>query len=182
MAAAALRVVTLNGSPGASRRTEAVLASVRGVVGELGAMVSAVGLDDHAAAGAAVQASDAVVFGSPVYRASYAAPLKAFLDALPRGMWGETSAPLRGKAVAIVLTGASDHHFLAVDDLRNVLAGFFAAHVVPPGLYVPSAGFTEDLALRPDVAEHARHQATALLELAAALRDAPALRSLEPLA
>jgi FMN reductase len=41
--------------------------------------------------------------------------------------------------VAVVLTGASHHHFLAVDGLRDVLAGFFAVQVVSPSLFDDAA-------------------------------------------
>lgn len=128
----------------------------------------------------AVAQADAVVVGSPIYRASFAGPLKGLLDSLPRGMWGEDRAPLQGKAVVIVATGASLHHFLALNDLRNVLAGFFAAHVVPPGLYVPSDGFDADGCLALPYAEAAAVQGQALRELAAALAGSRVLRGLTP--
>ena len=57
-------------------------------------------------------------------------------------MWGETEAPLQGKRV-VVDTGASLLHFLTLNDFRNVLAGFFASHVIPPGGFVPRAAFGE---------------------------------------
>ena len=98
---------------------------------------------------------DAFVFGSPTYRATYTAELKYLLDRIPRGMDGEEVAPLRARATAIVLTGASWHHFLALDSLRNVLSGFFGAFVIPPGLYVPRAGFTDE----GDLGEEWREQA-----------------------
>jgi FMN reductase len=128
----------------------------------------------------AVAQADAVVFGSPIYRASFAEPLKRLLDSLPRGMWGEDRAPIKGKAVVIVATGASLHHFLALNDLRNVLAGFFAAHVVPPGLYVPHDGFGADGCLASPYAEAAAAQGQAVRELAAALADSRVLRELTP--
>lgn len=102
------------------------------------------------------------------------------LDCVPRGMWGEKDAPLRGKAVAIVATGASLHHFLALDDFRNVLAGFFAGHVLPPGLYVPRDGFGEDGSLKEPYTAQAKLQGRALVELALALRLSSALRQLNP--
>jgi FMN reductase len=89
-------------------------------------------------------------------------------------------SPLSGKAVAIVYTGASLHPFLALDSLRSVLAGFFAAHVLPPGLYVPREGFDDDLALRAAYSEPARLQGAALVELTHALRRSSVLRSLRP--
>ena len=123
---------------------------------------------------------DGYVIGSPVYRASFATPLKAFLDALPRGVGRETEAPLRGKAVVIVATGGSWHHFLALNDLRNVLAGFFATHVVPPGLYVGRGGFSEDGALQAEYQAQAEAQGRALVELGGALGQAAHLRDLRP--
>jgi FMN reductase len=87
---------------------------------------------------------------------------------------------LRGKAVAIVATGATLHHFLALDDLRNVLASFFAAHVVPPGLYVPRDGFGDAGELIEPYARHARLQGEALAELQEALAASSALRALTP--
>jgi FMN reductase len=112
---------------------------------------------------------DAFAFGSPIYRASYAAPMKQFLDRLPRGRWGEETAPVTGRAVAILATGASDHHFLGLDDFRKVLAGFFAAYVVPPGLYLPRASFAEDDRLTHEAATLAALQGDAWVALAEAI-------------
>jgi FMN reductase len=166
--------VAIDGSPVGGGRTATVLRAVAGTE-----PLSVVG-DGIETIVDAVEQAEAVVLGSPVYRASFAHPLKHLLDELPRGMWGETRAPLRGKAVCIVATGASLHHFLALDDLRNVLAGFFAAHVVPPGLYVPRDGFGEDDALLESYAGQATLQAEALAELAKALAASTALRRLMP--
>jgi FMN reductase len=167
------RVVAIDGSPSGAGRTATVL---RAVAGTEALSLPETGVE---AAVEAVDQADAVVLGSPIYRASFAHPLKEFLDHVPRGMWGEPTAPLRGKAVCIVATGASLHHFLALDDLRNVLAGFFAAHVVPPGLYVPREGFGDDALLEPYAAQAAL-QAQALRELGQALASSMALRRLTP--
>lgn len=125
--------------------------------------------------------ADAFALGSPVYRASFATPLKALLDRLPRGMWGEGSAPVTGRAVAICLTGASWHHSLALDHLRGVLAGFFAAHVISPGLYVPAEEFTGDgLELADELASRAWLQGAALVELSTAIAQGSALARVVP--
>ena len=176
----AARVVAIDGSPQGHGRTEAVLREVlRGAVAA-GATADVLTLSDVTVEDAvdALEDAEAVVLGSPVYRASFAYPLKDLLDQLPRGMWGETRAPLQGKGVVIVATGASLHHFLALDDLRNVLASFFAAHVVPPGLYVPRGGMPDGNGLDPDLATQAERQGQALVELALALRACPTLRGL----
>jgi FMN reductase len=180
-----LRILAIDGSPTGSGRTRTAIRAVLDAAQAAGADTVERSLADHAPDRLdevlrAMGSADAFVIGSPIYRASYASPLKALLDRLPRGMWGETEAPLQGKAVAIVATGASLHHFLALNDFRNVLAGFFAAHVLPPGLYVPREGFTEDGRLNDAYGRLAALQGHALVELAAALSSSPSLRALAP--
>jgi FMN reductase len=180
LAPTALHALVIDGSPSGGGRTAAALAEVGAAAAA--AVITTVGLseaDGHEQALAALEEADAVVLGAPVYRAAAAAPLKALLDAIPRDVQTRTS-PLAGKAVAIVQTGASLHHFLALDSLRNVLAGFFAAHVVPPGLYVPRDGFAEDGKLAEPYASAAADQGAALAALARALRSDDALSTLRP--
>ena len=124
--------------------------------------------------------ADAVVFGSPVYRAGHTASLRALLEATERGRWGEKTAPLQGKAAAVVLTGASGHHFLAVDGLRSVLAGFFAVQVLSPGLYLDHSGYVDRNTLTPESAELAAGHGRALSDLTAAVRSSEALRTITP--
>ncbi len=128
----------------------------------------------------AIEAADAVVLGSPVYRASYSALLKGVLEGLQRGRPGETSAPLQGKAAAVVLTGASGHHFLAVDELRDVLAGFFAVQVLAPGLYLDHTGYLDRTTMTGDSAALAAAHGSALLDLTVAVRSSPAMAALRP--
>ena len=61
-------------------------------------------------------AADAVLLGTPMFRSTYAAVLKEFLERVPRGGPNERfDGPLRAKAVGIVATGGSHHHFLGAD-------------------------------------------------------------------
>jgi FMN reductase len=182
--ASAVTVLTIDASSAGSGRTRNALGAVGAAAGDAGAIVEslAIGADDAGSAEQAIAAlehADAIVLGSPVYRASSATPLKRLLDLVPRSTGPELDSPLAGKAVAIVHTGASLHHFLSLDPLRAVLAGFFAAHVVPPGLYVPREGFDHGQLIEPYV-EHARHQGAALVELALLLRESTVLHSLRP--
>lgn len=177
-----LRVLAIDGSPSAPGRTAAALTAVLDAAATAGADHRLVRLSESGIemALAAAGEADAFVFGSPVYRASFATPLKALLDALPRGMWGETEAPITGRAAAIVATGATWQHFLALDDLRSVLGGFFAAHVLAPGLYVPHDGFDEQHSLRQPFAEQAERDGRALVDLARAIAASPALAGARP--
>jgi FMN reductase len=187
---ATITLLAVDGSPSGGGRTRTAVEAVAGGAERLGGIVEAIGLAEHGGLERVLEALDgvdAVVFGAPVYRAAAAAPLKQLLDLIPRGSShdsishnnGERLSPLAGKPVAIVQTGASLHHFLALDALRNVLAGFFAAHVVAPGLYVPRDGFGEYGLLEP-YAAHARSQGEALAELTHAVKSGAALASVRP--
>jgi FMN reductase len=82
----------------------------------------------------AIERADAVLLATPVYRGTYTGALKNLLDLLP-------VEALRGKAVALVAMGATDHHALGADwHLRDVLA-WFGALLVPTGAYLTSADF-----------------------------------------
>ena len=177
-------VVAVIGSPNAGGRTRvAVDAMLRGAAAQGAATkVYELAETEPAEAVAAIDGADAAILGSPTYRADISARLKSLLEATPRGAPGETGAPLRGKACATVMTGASDHHFLAVDKVRGTLAGFFATQLLSPGLYLPAAAYTDDgRALRDDVQELAELHGRALVELATAVRSSTFLRELRPL-
>ncbi|MGY1594079.1 NAD(P)H-dependent oxidoreductase [Geodermatophilus sp. SYSU D00708] len=175
-------IVGLAGGPETGGRTSTAIAAVLAGAEESGARVSALELSavtqDEVVA--AVEAADAVVVGSPVYRATYSALLKGVLERLERGKWGETTAPLQGKAAAVVLTGASGSHFLAVNDLRDVLAGFFAVQVLAPGLYLDHGGYVDRTTLTEDSAALAAAHGAALHDLTVAVRSSPALGALRP--
>jgi SsuE family FMN reductase len=131
-------IVTIASSPSAASRTDAVLGhierrlAVRGhdvqrvVVRDLppGALLRADATDPQIAAVVAqIEAADAVVVTTPVYKAAYTGLLKTLLDLLPQ-------YALRGKSVLPVATGGSAAHVLAVDyALRPVLVSLGAEHV-----------------------------------------------------
>lgn len=175
-----MRIVGLVGSPDAGGRTSTAVAAVLAGAEEADTQLvelSAVGASEVARL---LNDSDAVVFGSPVYRATYSALLKSVLEATERGKWGEPTAPLKGKAAATVLTGASGHHFLAMNDLRNVLAGFFAVQVLAPGLYLDHAAYADRSTLTEESSALAARHGAALVELAAAVGGSSVLSGLTP--
>jgi FMN reductase len=92
--------------------------------------------DDTAATLTPTAAADAVLLATPVYRGSMTGTLKNLIDHIP------TEAP-RGKPVAILAMGASDHHYLGADrHLRDVLS-FFGALVCPTACYLSSRDFED---------------------------------------
>jgi len=92
--------------------------------------------DDTPAVVRIIGGADAVLFASPVYRASFTGVLKNLLDLLP-------IEALAGKPCGIVAMGATQHHYLGVDwHLRDVLT-WFGAFVPPSSVYLASSDFNE---------------------------------------
>jgi FMN reductase len=176
------RVLGLVGGPEAGGRTTTAVAGVLAGATDRGAETELLELSETAlpAVVEAIDGVDAVVFGSPVYRATYSALLKDLLERTERGRWGEKTAPLQGKVAATVLTGASGHHFLAVGHLRDVLAGFFAVQVLSPGLYFDHGGYVDRTTLTEDSAALTAAHGAALADLAAAVRASDALQGITP--
>ena len=112
----------------------------------------------------AIDGSDAVVFGSPVYRASIPGVLKNLLDHL-------SVASLRDKPVALVVVGARPHHYLGVDrHMRDILA-WFGALMLPTSVYLTHDDFDEGR-LRSGALEALDSLAGTLLLVSRRLADA----------
>lgn len=92
--------------------------------------------DDTATLVSGIAGANAVIFASPVYRASFTGALKNLLDHVPVDA-------LLGKPCGIIAMGATPHHYLGVDrHLRDVLA-WYGALVAPTSVYLASADFGE---------------------------------------
>ena len=176
------KILGLVGGPEPGGRTATAVAAILGGAEKQGSDTDLVELRGLSFPDmvAAVEDVDAVVFGSPVYRATYTSLLKGALEALERGKGSDTTAPLQGKAAAVVLTGASGHHFLAVNNLRDVLAGFFAVQVLSPGLYLDHSGYVDRTTLTEDSAALAAAHGAALHDLTVAVRASAALGAMRP--
>jgi len=131
-------VLTIWGSPTAASRTGIVARHAADRLAADGHHVSTLAVRDLPAeallhadfadpdlrdAIARVDAADALVVASPVYKAAYSGVLKTLLDVLPQ-------FALRGKDVLPILTGGTPAHVLALDyALRPVLTSLGADHV-----------------------------------------------------
>jgi MsuE subfamily FMN reductase len=80
---------------------------------------------------------DALILGTPMYRASYTARLKNMFDLIPNDA-------LRGKPVGIIATGGSDHHFLAIEHQLKPIIGFFHGIAIPGAVYANNSHFGDD--------------------------------------
>jgi FMN reductase len=83
------------------------------------------------AAVAAASAASILVLASPVYRATVAGALKAFLDRFPTG-------GLAGVAVVLVATAAVPEHYLSLDTSGRALVASLEGWTVPTVVYATS--------------------------------------------
>jgi FMN reductase len=92
--------------------------------------------------------AQAVLIGTPIYKAAYSGLLKLFLDGLPAGA-------LRGKPVLALATGGSPGHLLALDYALKPVLSALGARTLIESIYavdtqlVPDAldGYVPDAAL-----------------------------------
>lgn len=175
-----MKVLGIVGSPSVGGRTDAGVAGV--LAGCTGAETEKLSLADTDVATVldAVEAADAVVFGSPTYRASFSSLLRSLFEVAERGRYTtETKAHLAGTTAAIVMTNNAPEHFLAQDSLRSLLAGFYGCQVLSPGLVLTHPHF-DGTDLTPDAAELAASHGRALVDLTAAVQGSAAIRALQP--
>jgi FMN reductase len=110
-----------------------------------------------------IDRSDAVVFGSPVYRASIPGVLKNLIDHL-------SVDSLRDKPVGLVVVGARPDHYLGVDrHMRDILT-WFGAIALPTSVYLTHDDF-DDGRLRPEAEGVLDDLAGSLLMFARRLGD-----------
>ncbi|AEN06418.1 NADPH-dependent FMN reductase [Halolamina sp.] len=135
---------------------------------------------DTAAALEKIVAADAYVVGTPVYRASYSGVLKNLLDMVPRGQWQGDMAPFENAAVGLVATGATQSHYLAIDEELRPVFAFFGAHTVGSGVYADGNAFADGEIVDGEARERLETLGSATVELAEAVDSGAALSSLEP--
>lgn len=151
-----MRVLAISGSVALSRRTRTLLDAALAAAAASGPDVETELLDLHdvvldicdgrpdadysattQAAVARVVAADAYLVGTPMYRASYTGALKNLFDLTPREQ-------IAGKVAGLLATGASDHHFLALEHEVRPLLSFFRCHTVPGVVYAAHRHFTPE--------------------------------------
>ncbi len=84
-----------------------------------------------------IDGSAAVVFGSPVYRASLPGVLKNLIDHL-------SVESLRDKPVGLVVVGARPHHYLGVDRHMRDILSWFGAVPLPTSVYLTHDDFENE--------------------------------------
>ncbi|MFT4021998.1 MAG: FMN reductase, partial [Acinetobacter sp.] len=86
---------------------------------------------------AAVEAADALIVGTPVYRASFTGLFKHFFDFVEQ-------TALVDVPVLLAASGGSDRHALVLEHQLRPLFSFFQAQTLPIGVYATDRDFSAD--------------------------------------
>lgn len=90
----------------------------------------------------AIEAADALVVGSPVYKGSYTGLFKHVFDLVQ-------PTALINRPVLITATGGGARHCLVVEHQLRPLFGFFEACTIPTAIYASEADFAEGVPASP---------------------------------
>ena len=99
---------------------------------------------------AAVEAADAIIVGTPVYRASFTGLFKHFFDFVEQ-------TALVDVPVLLAASGGSDRHALVLEHQLRPLFSFFQAQTLPIGVYATDRDFTPEYTIK---SEHIRDRIT----------------------
>lgn len=114
--------------------------------------------DDTPHVVARIQAADAYVIATPIYRGSYTGALKNLLDHVP-------VEAMMGKVAGLIATGATDHHYLSIDqELRPVLM-WFNMHLVPGSVYARGNQLQSGEIIDEQLRAHVRALGEAVIDL-----------------
>jgi len=112
---------------------------------------------DARSALAAVEAADALVVGTPVYKGSYTGALKHLFDLIPPN-------GLAGKPVLLAATAGSPLHGLVTEHQLRPLFGFFNARTVPTTIFALEGDFQNFRVEKPELTARIKRAAAELAE------------------
>ena len=92
---------------------------------------------------AAVEAADALIVGTPVYRASFTGLFKHFFDFVEQ-------TALVDVTVLLAASGGSDRHALVLEHQLRPLFSFFQAQTLPIGVYATDRDFTPEYTVKSE--------------------------------
>lgn len=92
---------------------------------------------------ATVEAADALIVGTPVYRASFTGLFKHFFDFVEQ-------TALVDVPVLLAASGGSDRHALVLEHQLRPLFSFFQAQTLPIGVYATDRDFTPEYTVKSE--------------------------------
>jgi FMN reductase len=106
----------------------------------------------------AIEAADALIIGTPVYKGSYTGLLKHLFDFID-------PAALANRPVLLTATGGGQKHALVVEHHLRPLFGFFTALTVPIAVYASDGDFVDYQLTNPIVFDRSSAAAAQLVDL-----------------
>lgn len=89
----------------------------------------------------AIENADALIIGTPVYRASFSGLFKHFFDFVEQ-------YSLINKPVLLAATGGSEKHALVIEHQLRPLFSFFQTHTLPLGIYATDKDFDSNYSIQ----------------------------------
>jgi NAD(P)H-dependent FMN reductase len=111
--------------------------------------------------------ADMFILASPVYRGTYTGAFKNLLDHVPL-------EALEGKVVGLIATGATLHHYLAIDLQFRALLAWFNAHVLPGFVYLDGSAYSDGKVSDPTRLSSLKELGETLVIVSERLRGVPA--------
>jgi FMN reductase len=108
----------------------------------------------------AIEMADALVVGTPVYKASYTGALKHLFDLIPPNA-------LAGKPVLLAATGGSPLHGLVTEHQLRPLFGFFGALTMPTTIFALEGDFQNYEIDAPELVARVKRASGEIAELLA---------------
>ena len=145
-------VLLISGSPAASSKSAALLAQAQAYLTSAGLSADTVSVRDFSAVDLIqaryestefeafrqrINAAQALIVATPVYKASYSGSLKTLLDILPQNS-------LRGKIILPFATGGTLAHLLALDYALKPVLAVLGASTIHQGVYAVDTQFASD--------------------------------------
>lgn len=146
------KILTIAGSPSQKSRSSSVLEISRVILERKGMNVSCLSVKDvppedlvfaNFESEALKQAQDmieqaqAIIIGTPVYKASYTGVLKALLDLMPQYAFS-------GKTILPIATGGTITHLLSIDYAMKPLFGVLGATHILRGVFILDSQMQRD--------------------------------------
>ncbi len=108
------------------------------------------------------------LIASPIYRGTYTGALKNLIDHLPLESF-------ESRPIGLIATGATSHHYLAVDHQFRGLLAWFNSFVLPGSVYLENKDYSSGEIVNADAARHLRELAESLIAVTTALADVRAI-------
>lgn len=106
------------------------------------------------------------LLASPMYRGTYTGAFKNLMDHVPLEAF-------EGKVVGLLATGATFHHYLAIDYQFRGLLAWSNAYILPGSVYLDNTAYSDGELVDVDGIAHLKQLGKSLVIVSSRLQDVP---------